>query len=61
MKHGIVATAVTLLVLLPACSTEDAETAFVSSARAASLSEPSEPLYPPLQAGAEDGYVFDYY
>lgn len=60
MKHGIVATAITLL-LLPACSTEDAETAFVSSARAASASEPGEPLYPPLQADAEDGYVFDYY
>lgn len=57
MKHGIVATAITLL-LLPACSTEDAETAFVSSARAAT---PSEPLYPPLQADAEDGSVFDYY
>ncbi len=61
MKHGIVATAIPLLLLLPACSTEDAETAFVSSARAAISSEPSEPLYPPLQADAEDGYVFDYY
>ncbi len=61
MKHRIVATAITLLVLLPACSTEDAETAFVSSARASGPSEPSEPLYPPLQADAEDGYVFDYY
>ena len=57
MKHGIVATAITLL-LLPACSTEDAETAFVSSARGAT---PSEPLYPPLQADAEDGSVFDDY
>lgn len=61
MKQGIVATAMALLVLLPACSTEDAETTFVSSARAASPSAPSEPLYPPLQANAEDGYVFDYY
>ena len=58
MKYGIVATATTLLVLLPACSTEDAETTFVSSARAAI---PAEPLYPPLSADAEDGYVFDYY
>jgi hypothetical protein len=61
MKHAIVASVITLLVLLPACSTEDAETAFVSSARAAGPGEPSEPLYPPLQADAEDGYVFDYY
>jgi hypothetical protein len=61
MKHGIVATFITLLVLLPGCSTEDAETTFVSSARAASPDAPSEPLYPPLQADAEDGSVFDYY
>lgn len=58
MKHGIVATAIALLLVLPACSTEEAETPFVSSARAAA---PSEPLYPPLSADAEDGYVFDYY
>lgn len=61
MKHGIVATAITVLVLLPACSTEEAETALVSSARAASASEPSEALYPPLQVDAEDGYVLEYY
>ena len=61
MKHGIVATAITLLVLVPACSTEDAETGFVSSARAASPSDRSEPLSPRLQGDAEDGNVFDYY
>ena len=61
MKHGIVATAITLLILVPACSTEDAETTFLSSARAASPNEPSEPLYPPLQADADERAVFDYY
>lgn len=57
MKYGIVAAAITLLVLLPACSGEDTAT-LVSSARAAS---PAEPLYPPLAADAADGHVHEYY
>ena len=55
MKHGIVVTALTLLVLLPACSSDDAAP-LISSAQAAS---PSEPLYPPLQADAADGTVHE--
>jgi hypothetical protein len=56
MKYGIVAAAMTLLVLLPACSGDDAAT-LVSTARAAS---PAEPLYPPLAADAADGHVHEY-
>lgn len=40
-----------------ACSTDDDETSLVSSARAAA---PMEPLYPPLQADAKDGAVYEY-
>lgn len=57
MKHGIVVTALTLLVLLPACSSEDAAP-LISSAQAVS---PAEPLYPPLQADAADGTVHEYH
>ena len=57
MKYGIVAAAITLLVLLPACSGDDAAT-LVSSAQAAS---PAEPLYPSLAAHAADGHVHEYY
>lgn len=62
MKNGITATAIALLGLfmglsLTACSSDDAAP-LVSSARAAS---PSEPLYPPLQADAADGYVHEYH
>jgi hypothetical protein len=56
MKYGIVAAALTLLVLLPACSGDDAT--LVSSARAASAAEP--PLYPALAADAADGHVHEY-
>ncbi len=57
MKYGIVAAAITLLVLLPACSGEDTAT-LVKSARAA---DPAELLYPPLAADAADGHVHEYY
>jgi hypothetical protein len=57
MKYGIVAAALTLLVLLPACSGDDAT--LVSSARAASPAE--QPLYPALAADAADGHVHEYY
>jgi hypothetical protein len=56
MKYGIFAAALALLVLLPACSGDDAT--LVSSARAAS---PTMPLYPSLAADAEDGDVHEYY
>ena len=57
MKYGLVAAALALLVLLPACSVEDAT--LVSSAQAASM--PEQPLYPPLAADAADGHVHEYY
>jgi hypothetical protein len=57
MKYGIVAAAITLFVLLPACSGEDAT--LVSSARAASPAE--QPLYPPLAPDAADGHVHEFY
>jgi hypothetical protein len=57
MKYGIVAAALTVLVLLPACSGDDAM--LVSSARAASPAE--QPLYPPLAADAADGHVHEYH
>jgi hypothetical protein len=57
MKYGIVAAALSLLVLLPACSGDDAT--LVSSARAASPAE--QPLYPALAADAADGHVHEYY
>jgi hypothetical protein len=57
MKHGIVAAALSLLVLLPACSGDEAT--LVSSARAASPTE--QALYPSLAADAADGHVHEYY
>jgi hypothetical protein len=57
MKYGMVAAALTLLVLLPACSGDNAT--LVSSARAASPAE--QPLYPPLAADAADGQVHEFY
>lgn len=57
MKYGIVAAAITLLVLLPACSGDDAAP-LVSSAHATS---PAEVLYPALSADAADGHVHEYY
>ena len=57
MKYGIVIAAITLCVLLPACSGEDSAT-LVSSAHAAS---PTVPLYPPLAADAADGHVHEFY
>jgi hypothetical protein len=57
MKYGMVAAALTLLVLLPACSGDEAT--LVSSAHAAAPAE--QPLYPPLAAGAEDGQVHEFY
>jgi hypothetical protein len=57
MKYGIVAAAIALFILLPACSVEDAT--LVSSARAAGPAE--QPLYPPLAADAADGHVHEYY
>ena len=58
MKYGILAAAITLFVLLPACSGDNAG-ALVSSARAARPAE--QPLYPPLAADAADGHVHEYY
>jgi hypothetical protein len=43
---------------LTACSPTEEAPQFVSSARAAS---PTEPLYPPLAADAADGTVQEYY
>jgi hypothetical protein len=57
MKYGMVVAALTLLVLLPACSGDDAT--LVSSARAATPAE--QPLYPPLAADAADAQVHEYY
>jgi hypothetical protein len=58
MKYGMVVAALTLLVLLPACSGDDAT--LVSSARAATPAE--QPLYPPLAADdAADGHVHEYH
>ncbi len=57
MKYGIVIAAITVCVLLPACSGED-NASLISSARAASS---AEPLYPPLAADAADGQVHEYY
>jgi hypothetical protein len=56
MKYGMVVAALTLLVLLPACSGDDAT--LVSSARAATPAE--QALYPPLAADAADGHVHEY-
>ena len=57
MKYGIFAAAITLLCLLPACSGDDTAS-LISSAQAAS---PTEPLYPPRAADAADGHVHEYY
>ena len=57
MKYGIVIAAITVCVLLPACSGDDTAS-LISSAQAAS---PTEPLYPPLAADAADGHVHEYY
>jgi hypothetical protein len=53
MKYGMVVAALTLLVLLPACSGDDAT--LVSSARAAT------PAEQPLSADAADGHVHEYH
>ena len=62
MKYGMLVAALLVLGLftasgLSACSGEDAAP-LVSSAHAAPL---NDPLYPPLQADADDGQVHDYY
>jgi hypothetical protein len=61
MKSTLTALILIATFALSACSRTDVEPIAQAAFSSAHATEPKAPLYPPIQADAKDGAVFEYY